>query len=484
MKSTSMTFVAICSAFCFVSSASSQIFVGSMEEPVIEPLIPRVNTTFQLPAGPATTQFNWLLGELVAGETTTAAEVSTRFTSDWFAQVANQQQTADFINSIRGTQPNARITDLIRVSPISVVAVVGSPNAGTALNFMTMDTRFSSGLISGLSAFNGYSGTAVLPVDSALTLTQAVTKFGSLSPQNSLYIGRIGAYGQCSATETLNPTASRSISIAYRPWVIGGLAREFQFESINASATITQDGLKNFIGSALSFEPNGTVYSYRDLATIVGANSDATASDMLHQAVGRANVDRMFTDFQMGIPTDITPLLGRSEQAHLWFTVTAANRAAYVTGSEAFQQNFLNVQQGRYAGGGGISPLSELSTTSWKATAADFCRAFAALRRFPEKSPAMRMIDRAMGSSVGFPNVRNAWDRSWFTAATLGQSNVNLQVLIQAWMLEDQGRDPFVLIAISNDPNGGILADGSDTATLTQLQSTTARILEILAAAP
>lgn len=56
--------------------------------------------------------------------------------------------------------------------------------------------------------------------------------------------------------------------------------------------------------------------------------------------------------------------------------------------------------------------------------------------------------------------------------AALTASSADYDVLTHAWMLENAGEDPWVLVAMSNSENGGI--DVYD------VQSVTGRILELL----
>lgn len=85
------------------------------------------------------------------------------------------------------------------------------------------------------------------------------------------------------------------------------------------------------------------------------------------------------------------------------------------------------------------------------------------------------MIDRAMSAGAAQPNVRSAWDRVWYKGGSLS-SGAGFHVLVHAWFLEDAGRDPYVVIAMSNSVSGGIDEFF--------VQSVTGRILQLVAALP
>jgi hypothetical protein len=115
--------------------------------------------------------------------------------------------------------------------------------------------------------------------------------------------------------------------------------------------------------------------------------------------------------------------------------------------------------------------LPAFLTSSWQSSAQDVCAAFAGMRRFTDGSDALRLIDRALGSSVAQPFVRDEWERVWYKGGSLVGSTGNL-ALAHSWMLETGSRGTFVVIALANNPAGGIDEF--------QVQSVTSRILQLV----
>ncbi len=463
-----------------ISHAQAQLFVDSFEDPVIEAQFPLVGGTYRLTPGPASTQLTWLLGELAAGETTTAAEVNAHFSPSWLSQVP-VTNTINFINSVRTSFPNAQVIDVISVTPMRITALIDTPGSPAPHGFLSFGTEYQgAGLI---ELFGSQSFSSVQYVeDTTLTLTQAVSKFTTLAAQTGIFVGRINSANQCASMQSSNQTSLFNTASIFKTWVLGGVARAVQNEQLAAGNSVVLDGTKNVAGSVITGAPIGTVFNVGDLTTMMMGNSDNTATDIMHSLAGRAVVDQIFTDFNMAQPTVMTPLLGISEQFHFIYNVTPTNRAAYLAGTESFQQNFLQtdlIPRGRFVGGTLIDNAL-LNTATWKATPVDICNAMAALRRFPQKSTSLRLIDRAFGSQVAQPFVRNQWDRAWYKGGSLASSATNFHVLTHAWLLEDQGRDPFVLIAMANDPAGNILRDSTQF----QIQSVLGRILQLLAEMP
>ena len=248
--------------------------------------------------------------------------------------------------------------------------------------------------------------------DTTLTLPQAVSKFTSLAAQTGVFVGRVNDLNQCVTMQSSNQNSLFNTASIFKTWVLGGVARAVQNEQLASATSVVLDGTKNVAGSVITSAPNGTVFNVGDLTTMMMGNSDNTATDIMHSLAGRAVVDQIFTDFNMAQPTIMTPLLGISEQFHFIFNVSSTNRNAYLSGTESFQQNFLQtdlISRGRFTGGT-LSDNALLNTATWKATPVDICNAFAALSRFPEKSTSLRLIDRALGAQTAQPFVRNQWN--------------------------------------------------------------------------
>jgi beta-lactamase class A len=472
---------AVLPALFLPATANAQLFVGTFEDAVIEPQFPLIAGAYRLTPGPASTQLTWLLGELAAGETTTPAEITAHFSPNWLSQISSAD-TINFIGSVRGAFPNAQIIDVISVTPMRITALIDSPASPSAPHgFLNFGTEYQgAGLI---ELFGNQSFTSVqYPEDTALSLAQAVAKFTTLAAQTGVFVGRINSANQCVSIQSSNPSTLFNTASLYKTWVLGGVARAVQNEQLASANAVVLDGSKNVAGSVITGAPIGTVFNVGDLTTMMMGNSDNTATDTMHQLAGRTLVDQIFTDFNMAQPTVMTPLLGISETFQLVYNVSTPNRNAYLSGTEAFQQNFLQtdlIPRGRFTGGT-ISDNALLNTATWKATPIDICNAMAALRRFPEKSTSLRLIDRAFGAQAAQPFVRNQWSRVWYKGGSLASTSNNFHVLTHAWLLEDQGREPYVFVSMANDTAGNILGNTTNF----QIQSVNGRILQLLAELP
>jgi len=227
-------------------------------------------------------------------------------------------------------------------------------------------------------------------------------------------------------------------------------------------------------GGAINIEPLNTPFPAGDLATLMMGISDNTATDLLHAWAGRGRMNQAVAELGMAQPTLLTPLLNISEQFHVFRSFPLAEALSYVNGSEPFQEQFV-VER--------IEPLGPITaypffhvdlmtSGTWKASPMDICAAFAALRRLPQGSEALATVDAALGSQAAQPEVRGDFDRVWYKGGSLAQVAGSFHVLTHAWMLEDAGRDPFVVVAMSNSNTGGIDQFA--------VQSITGRILELV----
>ncbi|MEO7432859.1 MAG: serine hydrolase [Dokdonella sp.] len=460
----------------FTSAWADRLYSDSFEVPIVGPYFPRVGNTFALPAGPTTDQLAWIMSELAAGETTTPQEIAAHFDASWTVSVADTQA---FFQSLRTSYPNAIIRDVVAVTPVQVTVVIARPDLSTPFGFLNLEARYSGAHGIVLFGVSNYSGSVQYAEDQGLDLAQSVAKFGTLSGAPAILVGRIGANDQCTALAELNSSQLRATASIFKLWVLAGLGRGIAQGIIGAEESITLAASQIASGGTINGEPLGTIFSLSDMATLMIGISDNTATDHVHHRVGRAAIDQAIDAYGVAQPSVLKPLLDISEQFHLFFTFPLATAQAYVDGTEPDQQQFIDeeiVPLGPYVpGSGAYSNTGLLTSGSWRATPMDICRAFAHHRHLPQGSDAIALVDRALSAQSAQPEVRNAWDRVWYKGGSLASSD-GYHVLTHAWMLQNSGEDPYVVIAMSNSDTGGIDPY--------KVQSITGRILQLLAQLP
>jgi hypothetical protein len=453
------------------------LYSSGFEPPSIAPLFPLVGGDYQLPPGPAADRLRWLVDELAVGETTTVAEVNANFDPAWLAQIS-VADTQAFIASLRASFPDAVIRDVVGVTPIRSTVVIDSPAGAPPHGFVNMAVRYTGTRRITTLGVSNYNGTVQYPADQVLTLAQAADKFATLSSAPSLLVGRIGAGGQCTALADRNAAVPRATASIFKIYVLGGVGRMIADGPLSAATPIPLIASEVVPGAAINIEPLGTPFPAGDLATLMMGISDNTATDLLLAWAGRPRMNQAVIELGAAQPTLLTPLLGVGEQFHVFRSFPLAEALSYVNGTEPFQEQFVVDR---------IEPLGPITSYpffhvdlmtsgTWMASPMDICAAFAALRRLPQGSEALATVDAALGSQAAQPEVRGDFDRVWYKGGSLAQVAGSFHVLTHAWMLEDAGRDPFVVVAMSNSNTGGIDQFA--------VQSITGRMLELVSQLP
>jgi hypothetical protein len=454
----------------------AQLFVDGFDPPSIEPLFPQTAGIYQLPPGPTADQLQWLIGELATGETTTVAEVNAHFDPAWLSQI-DVAQTQAFIQSLRSSYPDAVITDVVALTPVRATLVIDSPASSPPSGFMSFGTRYTNGGLIVQFGVSTYGGSVQYPEDQSLSLTQAADKFVTLSPSPSLLVGRINGSDQCTALQDRNANTPRATASVFKIWVLGGLAEAIVDGSIASTDIVPMVASEIAPGGTINSEPLDTPFPVDDLARLMMGISDNTATDLLHESVGRDRLDALVPAWGVAQPDLLTPFLGISEQFHVFYSFDLTDALSYVNGTQPFKYTFLHdrIEPLGPNTGGPFFHTQLLTDGTWRASPYDVCRAFAKLRRLPQGSEALHTVDRALGAGVAQPDVRAKWDRVWYKGGSLASGAGN-HVLTHAWMLENAGDDPYVVVALSNNPAGGIDPF--------QVQSVTGRMLELLSLEP
>lgn len=457
------------------SAVAPEIYRSSFEWDSIAPQFGDPDNGFDLPSGPTADQLPWVLQQL-SESSTSIADINTHFHPGFLAQIP-ATDLQNFFQTLRTTYPDAELIDVVTVTPVRMVVAIQSPGGASPKGFMQLGADYTgSHLITYISV--GSFGDLQYVEDRDLNLSQAADKFATLSSDPGLLVARVGLSGACEVIEARSPTTPRATASIFKTWVLGGAADAIASGSAALNDQIPLVASEIAPAGTINVEDLGDPFSLLDMAILMLGISDNTATDHLHQWIGREAIEAYIAVSGTAHPDLLLPLLSINEQFHLFFSFPLATASSYVNGSEAFQRDFLVNQ---------IVPLGPLTSYpygneslfisgSWQASPMDVCRNFAHLRTRTPAGDAFTLVDSALGASAAQPGVRNVWDRVWYKGGNL-ESGINGQlVLTHAWMLERSGEAPYVLVAMSNQQSGGI--------DVYKVQSITSRMLELLSYLP
>ncbi len=394
-----------------LGSAQAQLIFRNHFGPLdVPPLFSSNNGIYNLPDEPAANQLQWVLDQLAADDTT-IADINAHFSTAWLNQI-DATQTQNFIESVRTSYPDAVITDLVALTAMHANVFVTGSNGNTGV--ILLETSYINGQLITAFGANAHNGNLQYPEDMNLSLLQASNKLATLAADTGLLVAYINDNDQCQLIEGHNVNGLLATGSLFKPWVLGGLA-----DAIDAG-TLNGDDDVEFVASEAVYnpslvtrEPYGTMFKLADLSNMMLGNSDNTATDLVHEVVGRTVIDSYVDSSGVDDANVLKPMLSVNEQFHLFFSFPFNTANGYVNDTEPNQQTFIDTQ---------IVPLGPVSSFpfnneglltagSWRATPMDICANMARLRQYDRDSAAMQVVDRSYGAQAAQFKVRPNWDR-------------------------------------------------------------------------
>lgn len=419
----------------------------------IAPAYPKVNGVLQFPDYPSTRQLKWILEQVAAGATPPSnAAISARFNANALS-VTSVSAIQALLQTVRTAYPNSLVVEPLTVTPTSFRGLIGIADNPGSGQFLSFTVKYATGLVDSFSLtpypLNAFVTTAE---NQTLTMTQAFNKLAAITPGTSLLVARIQD-NQCVPLKELNASTLRSTGSIFKTWVLGALGQAINEGAISPTARLPLVAAEVVpAGSPLNTEPLGTVFPLADMATSMMGISDNTATDHVHELVGRARVEAIVRQFNHSAPERLTPFLSTNEMFNLFSGVTPSQAIAYRDGSEDFQRNFLNTvlaPLGTWKPSGNNFQNTFFSA-AWMASPLDVCAAMAGMRRFNDRSPGFRIVDQAFSSEALSVFLRNRWERVWYKGGSL-VSSTGPKVLTHSWLLESDSKGAYVVVSMHND---------------------------------
>lgn len=457
-------------------AAEDLVFRSTFVE-TIDPRFPLVNGTAVLPGGPVSDKLQWVIDELAVGESTTLAEIQARFSNGF-----NQPGLVDFFNDVlRVNYPDARIVDVVGLSPVRATVVIEGDNPTSSFGFVNIWARYTGSELVTFFQVGPFGGSVQFPADQERTLAEAVDHYQGLAAGNSIFVGRVDLGGQCQGIAERGADTPRALGSIFKMWILAALADRIDEGASSAQDLITLVAPERAAAGIINDEPLGTQFPLREMAVMMMANSDNTSTDHLHELVGRGAIADRLMSLGLAQPELLLPFLNISEQFHVFTRFDLPTAQSYVDGTLSHREQFLANQILPLGSSYPISfPFfhdSLLTTGTWRASARDVCRTLAGLHALPRDGAGFDVVDEALGSQAAQPGIRNHWGRVWYKGGSLTSGATGNHVFTHAWLLQERGDTrPWVVVALSNDASGGIEA--------APIQSVTSRIIELIGAMP
>jgi len=442
----------------------------------IEPLFPTGNDgKVVLPDTPAANQFAWFLDELSQGSTSTG-EITQHFSENFLQNAASAEQMRDLIDNLRAAVPNAKAIDMITVTPNFIRAIIGLPETPSIGYFVSLTTEYAQGAAITSFSASGYPQTAAFtfPQDSNLSYGEVRNKFKKMAQNTSMLVANIDS-NRCEPVFKHRAKAVMPTASIFKIWVLAALAKAIEDGDIDINSTVKLvESELVFAGATINNVPLGTNIPLVDMSALMMGRSDNTATDHIHELVGRDKIEKITKAFNKNRAHGLTPFLSLNEQFQVLAGLSPQQAQDYADGNDKAQRSILNSL---------IVPLGPvtaftynnediLRTSSWRASTLDVCNGIAGLRQFDNRSEAFSIIDTSFGAEVVLPTLRRNWDRAWFKGGGLANAQGNY-VSTMSWLLESDDRGAHVIVLMANNDDGS----GID---LSGMYSLASRIAEIL----
>lgn len=277
---------------------------------------------------------------------------------------------------------------------------------------------------------------------------------GPLAPQSNLLVAEFRG-SACATIHGRNEETPLAIASVFKFYVLGELARQVQAgETAWDDGVVLSDRLRSMPSGDYAYAPAGTVADVRSLAEAMIRQSDNTATDHLIDHLGRENVEAAFAAYGHSGPEANFPLLLTRELFGIKMSQTAQWMERYMLATDEEQAQLLREQIDPMtinptAGWGNWNGPTAIDGIEWFASAADLCRATAALWSMGAQPGLEPVRDILTGNRGGIADTA-AWPRAGYKAG------FEAGVVNMTFVLERSDGRVFFVSAGYNQPRGGI----------------------------
>lgn len=256
--------------------------------------------------------------------------------------------------------------------------------------------------------------------------------------------------GACTPVRAFHADDELAIGSTFKLYVLGELARQIAAGEASWDEPLTlRADLKSLPSGSMLYEPNGATFPLVHYAEQMISESDNTATDHLIDRLGRANIEQIMGPMGHADPSLNTPLLMTREWFAIKLRLSKAQVADYLAASETEQRAILAEE---------VDPQADtlwdgeewpgpylIDSIEWFASAADLCRATAALQDFSHQ-PGLAPILDCLSLKPVIPFDPATWTYVGY------KGGYETGVKSDVWLLQRADGRWFAITAIINDP--------------------------------
>ena len=158
----------------------------------------------------------WFLDRVRSGDVT-LAEINERFDDAFDAN-----NLLSFIANVNASHSNARVIEVVSVTPISVQLLIDNGSGGGVLS-VSLQTRLADGVISGLFV-PFFEDTIRTSETQALSSTEVADAFENVGQDTSLLVAQVNSAGQCVPLLERNATTLRAVGSVFKIYSLAAVA--------------------------------------------------------------------------------------------------------------------------------------------------------------------------------------------------------------------------------------------------------------------
>ncbi len=400
-----------------------------------------------IPATPAGEQLTWALQQVNDGGTgLSAREVAGRFSDDFLDALP----AADLIAVFTGyLAPNG---------PMAVARFEGGVTATRANALLTTPSGQPWHVRLGVEPVPPYRINDLFfePAPLPPAMEKPPTSWTALDRQlkkvapEVAFIAAEVTDGTCRPVRALNADEELAVGSNFKLYVLGELARQIEAGEASWDEPLAlRANLKSLPSGNMLYLPDGSVFPLITYAERMAAESDNTATDHLIDRLGRENIEQVMATMGHADPALNTPLLMTREWFAIKLRLSDGEIDDYLAADDATQRRILAERvepeaNTLWEGEEWVNPYL-IDSIEWFASAADLCRATAALHELGGR-PGLAPILDCLSLEPGIAFDAATWSYVGYKGGyeTGVKSNV--------WLLQRTDGRWFAIAAIINDP--------------------------------